>query len=204
MSAEPHYRDPNLLDVSAVPAPGYDESQAIPFRPAGAALVLFEEHTDRKPGRPSELTAYRVAAIVDALETGSTVDEAADAAGVGRRTLHRWREIGRKRSALDEYRQLWQLTEVARARYRRSLERVVHRGAVQDPKLALKVLERRFPDQWRLRITVEQDETPSAVQAREVLAAKLSQIERRLAGGGAPSVPESPAARAEREAAEDE
>jgi hypothetical protein len=178
-----------------------------PYRLEAALSLLFDDRPS-KAGRPSELKGSVVAAIVDALETGATFDEAAIEAGIGVRTFYRWREKGAKSRTLDEYRQFWQLTEYAKRRGKRLLERCAYRGGVTDPKIAIKVLERRHPEEWRLRLEIE--DTTDATQterAREMLAARLDSIEKRLRGVGGPSplaLPESPAARMEREAERDD
>ncbi len=51
---------------------------------------------DSRPGRPSRLTPERADAIIDAMREGATVKAAAEAAGVGRRTVYDWLERGRE------------------------------------------------------------------------------------------------------------
>jgi hypothetical protein len=180
---------------------------AKPYRLEAALSLLFDDRPS-KAGRPSELKGAVVAAIVDALETGASYDEAAIEAGISPRTFYRWREKGAKARQLDEFRQFWQITEHAKRRGKRLLERCAYRGGVTDPKIAIKVLERRHPEEWRLRLEIE--DTTDAGQterAREMLAARLDSIEKRLRGVGGPSplaLPESPAARMERDAERDD
>lgn len=165
--------------------------------------VFAFANTDRKNGRPSEMTPARVAGILDSILTGATFEQAAAENGISERTFHRWRDRGERSKTLDEFRQFWQLIQWAKVKARRIPERTFYRAAAHDWKAARDLLTRRHPEDWRVRFEID-DKTPEEnVPARERLLERLEGIERRLAGAGAAAIPLSPAGLAEREEREE-
>jgi transposase-like protein len=108
---------------------------------------------------PLKLTDATHAAVVRALGTGATLDEAADRIGVHRSTLHRWLQIGRRCSVDSMARELsgresrcvalFDASASARAQMRVDLLAAIQRRALSgDCAAAQLLLGILFPDEF--------------------------------------------------------
>lgn len=102
-----------------------------------------------KPGRPPKaLTEVRLRRILRKVIAGMPPQSAAVSVGVPKGTWKVWLEKGRKPDAVEPYKSLVERLEIAIAMYQESLVQHVDVGMVKDPRVALNVLERRFPEDW--------------------------------------------------------
>lgn len=102
-----------------------------------------------KPRRPSVmLTAHRIKVICAKIEQGVPQSAAAGSIGIPRRTLDNWLAAGRAEGATGIYRDLADAVDRARARFHESRAVAVVEHAKTDPRSAMFVLERRFPEEW--------------------------------------------------------
>lgn len=141
-------------------------------------------------GRPTKLTDEALADIVDAIAHGVPIRAAGGAThpNISESTIHAWRQRGRaeqhrQAEGLDPtpeeapYLRFLEETEsaesAAHTRYVLYAEAAAAKG---DGKLALAILERRWPDAWRRtdRVEVSLDESEVAGRLAEILAGVLS------------------------------
>ena len=97
----------------------------------------------RKPGRPTKLTPAVQAKIIALIAGGQFRATAAMAIGVCPETVCRWMTRSERR-----FRLFRQAVLAAEARLEAEMVESVTRGAAEDPQLALRLLERRFPRRW--------------------------------------------------------
>ncbi|WP_433542006.1 helix-turn-helix domain-containing protein (plasmid) [Streptosporangium sandarakinum] len=124
----------------------------------------------RGPGRPTKLTPDLQRDLVKALENGHSIASAAALVGVSDRTVHRWMEQGEADDATDEIRQFRQALTQARATARDILINAAFQDAIggveikretrpdgtegvqttpPNGRIALELLARMFPEEWR-------------------------------------------------------
>lgn len=195
---------PAKADRDSGPTP--DEVNASVYRPDFTEQLYESPGPKARRGRPSALTVEARQAIIKAFEEGATQEEAAIDAGVDPRTLSNWlakgkaAKIGARDGASDDYRRFFQEAVWAMRRGKRLLVRCAMRAGITDPKIAIKILERRYPSEWRLRIEVDETPAEQGESARAILSARLDAIEKRFRHSEGKSLPDSPAATLEREA----
>lgn len=135
-----------------------------------------------KSGRPSSLTEETIQLIERRILNLSSYRDAAIAAGIDETTFQRWMRRGRDDFDLarpSEYNTFYQRVEVANGKVKAVLQGRVYAGSTRDPRLALKILERRWPDEWGLKIKV-QDATPAPKSSpRDRLMKRLADAEDR-------------------------
>ncbi len=110
------------------------------------------------PGRPTKLDDDRAKRIVDALAIGATIRQACDAAGIDAATYHRWIERGNSGDPDDDaYRDFRDAATRARTQAELRMVGVVQAAAAsgKDWRAAAWYLERRRPDEWGRRDTVD-------------------------------------------------
>lgn len=149
--------------------------------PGGQTRATTREPSGRG-GRPSSLSEETKRVFTSALLSLHTVEDAATLAGIDVSTVHRWIASGRK-AERGMYREFYDAVENAKAKAKGSLVSKVVVEARKDPKLALKVLERRYPKEWGVTRKLElEDKTPANKRAgiRDRLEGMLDQIEKRL------------------------
>jgi transposase len=138
--------------------------------------------------RPTKLTPEVRDRVVAALRAGNYRGPSARASGISEATFHRWMKRGDKAKS-GIYRDFHE--EVLRA----EAEAEVHAVAVIRKKMpdewraAAHYLERRFPDRWRRRESIEHEGTQRLVVKTEDLSdpelrRDLREIGRRIAGAG--------------------
>lgn len=131
----------------------------------------------------TKLTLEMIDSVCSALETGSTMRTACSAAGIGKSTYYRWKDKG-KASKGGIYRDFWEQTSAALGRARVTLElaafqtaiggyevietKVLKRDGVDvltvttrtmppDARMLMKILERRYPEEWGAKSKVSFD-----------------------------------------------
>ena len=115
--------------------------------------------TKRGPGRPTALTPKVQEQIKKLLSSGATVETAAVAAGVTRNTVQVWLRLGREAEAkLDagesltarevELLEFLNSEQEARAHLKVRLMTALQKGAQEDWRAALAMLERLWPEEF--------------------------------------------------------
>jgi len=168
-----------------------DQPSVPPSPPANDAPT-----TPPKPKRPSfnprgrkpKLTTETRRKVCSALALGTMCDaSAARFAGINPSTLKRWVAKGRdaiQTGATDprskKYRSLCTAMDRARDQGRQALEAYVAKGASTDPRVALEVLSRKYPNEWGRKLAVSgevkhehEHVVLSPQDAREALMRKL-------------------------------
>jgi hypothetical protein len=150
--------------------------------PGGRTRASTRSRPPHQRGRPSSLTAATIKSIEKQIRSGSSYADAAKLAGIDPRTFQAWLAKGRddlQAGRASEYLHFYQRVEVANIGIKTTLIERVIKGSRKDPRLALKILERRFPDEWGLKIKIE-DATPDRPPSpRETFLKRLSVIEDR-------------------------
>lgn len=107
--------------------------------------VVEKPVVPRKPGRPSRKTPDVLETIRVAIDKGGTITDAAEAAGVGRRTIYDWLEQD------EDFRDFIELAKLGRRK--RLLERIEKRTD-EDWRAAAWILERTMPEEFGKNATV--------------------------------------------------
>ena len=99
-------------------------------------------------GRPSKVNEVDLDLLCSELEQGSTIKLACARVGISERTYSRWRLLGLQDE--EPFIIFYQRTELARAKAMDNLLDVVYNRAMTDPKVAMWLLERIYPDEFSL------------------------------------------------------
>ncbi|MBL9178862.1 MAG: hypothetical protein JNM65_12450 [Verrucomicrobiaceae bacterium] len=102
----------------------------------------------KKPGRPTLLNPTRQAALLEAIEQGIPLKQAAAVAGMSYDTLNHWRKRGENESAPEEYRQFCQLLRHSQAVAMQVHVSSISDAAKRDWRAAAWMLERRYPEDF--------------------------------------------------------
>lgn len=94
------------------------------------------------------LTPARIRSICSKIEKGVPQTAAAGSLGIPRRTLDNWLMWGRADGAEGIYRDFADAVDRARQKFHASRAVQVMAHAEKDPRSAMFILERRFPDDW--------------------------------------------------------
>jgi excisionase family DNA binding protein len=103
----------------------------------------------------SKFTEENRSAILRYLEAGNTVETACRMVGIHRSQIYRWLKRGEDARAGTTYRTFYDDVQASEARAEVRAMTIVQRGMPDDPKLAVWYLERRRPEQWGRRASVE-------------------------------------------------
>lgn len=98
--------------------------------------------TRRRGVKPSKQTPERLAKLRGLLESGVSLKGASLACGMCESLIYKWRESD---PAIE------QLVQEAMAESERKLVELAMEGAKKDGRVALMMLERRFPESWSKR-----------------------------------------------------
>lgn len=109
----------------------------------------------KKPGRPTLLNPTRQATLLNAIEEGLPLKEAAEIAGISYDTLNRWQNHGKNESAPPEYRQFCQLLRRSKAVAMQVNVSAIREAAKRDWRAAVWILERRFPADFARQQQIE-------------------------------------------------
>jgi len=116
---------------------------------------------------------------VKLIRAGATYADAAIGAGIDPRTFMTWMAKGREAISQGRetpFRHFHHAVELANLHIKSQLVGRVLKGTARDPRLALKVLERRFPNDWGLKIRIEDTTPDKPASPREALMKRLSAI----------------------------
>jgi hypothetical protein len=122
-----------------------------------------------------------MAAILDL----NTMDDSFIFAGIHPATGYRWLKAGRT-AQRGEMREFYEVVERTKTQAKMLLVKKVTAAARTDPKMALEVLNRRYPEEWARRNKVElEDKTPGATKregVRDRVVAAIDRVAERLGG----------------------
>jgi hypothetical protein len=104
--------------------------------------------------RPTKLTPEARQRIVTAIRAGNYRRPAARSAGISEATFHRWMARGKKASS-GVYRDFYEEVERAEADAEVYAVTVIRKAMPNEWRAAAHFLERRYPESWRRRETLE-------------------------------------------------
>jgi hypothetical protein len=110
--------------------------------------VFIKKKPAKKPGRPTLLNPTRQAALLNAIEQGMPLKQAAAIAGMSYDTLNHWQNRGENESAPEQYRQFCQLLRRSQAVAMQVHVSSICDAAKRDWRAAAWMLERRCPEDF--------------------------------------------------------
>lgn len=110
--------------------------------------VFIKKKPAKKPGRPTLLNPTRQAALLNAIEQGMPLKQAAAVAGMSYDTLNYWQNRGENESAPEQYRQFCQLLRRSQAVAMQVHVSSICDAAKRDWRAAAWMLERRYPEDF--------------------------------------------------------
>lgn len=110
--------------------------------------VFIKKKPAKKPGRPTLLNPTRQAALLNAIEQGMPLKQAAAIAGMSYDTLNHWQNRGENESAPPEFRQFCQLLRHSQAVAMQVHVASICDAAKRDWRAAAWMLERRCPEDF--------------------------------------------------------
>jgi transposase len=126
----------------------------------------------RGKGQPTKLTPERQRAIIDALRAGCYKATAAEYAGIGVSTLHRWLETGEaddESGRQSDYRDFWEAVKKADAEFQmRALLQIDQAARDGSWQAAAWRLERKYPQLWGRKQRVEEESAKAETQRTTV------------------------------------
>ena len=126
-----------------------------------------------RTGRPTRYTKARADAIVEHCRNGLSKDDAARAGGIGVSTLYEWQ------AKFPDFAE--RLTR-AREDLKAQLVAKVREGAAADPRIAIAMLERMYPEEWSKARILKLEGNPEKPVALQVTAdEELREVARNLA-----------------------
>jgi transposase len=137
--------------------------------------------------RPTKLTREAQERIVAAIRAGNYAAPAARSAGVSEASFYRWMARG-ERAKSGIYRDFYEAVKRSEADAEVHAVAVIRREIADgDWRAAANFLERRFPDRWRRRESIEHEGQRRIVVKSQDLAdpemrKELREIARRIAG----------------------
>ncbi|MBL9179715.1 MAG: hypothetical protein JNM65_16755 [Verrucomicrobiaceae bacterium] len=137
--------------------------------------VFIPKKPVKKAGRPTLLNPTRQAALLEAIEQGMPLKQAAAVAGMSYDTLNHWQKRGENESAPPEYCQFYQQLRRSQAIAMQVHVSSICDAAKRDWRAAAWMLERRFPEDFARTQQLEHSgpggkpQTPYADEEYEVL-----------------------------------
>jgi hypothetical protein len=136
--------------------------------------------------RPTKLTPEVQERIATALRAGNYRKASALSAGISEPTFHRWMKLG-ERAKSGIHHDFYEAVLRAEADAEVHAVAVIRRAMTKDWRAAGYYLERRHPDRWRRRESIENEGTQRLVVRTEHLAdpqlrKELRALGRRIAG----------------------
>ena len=127
-----------------------------------------------RTGRPTKYSARIASRIIRYLGYGCSKDDAARAAGIDPATFYRWQSSNR-----DFCDRVTRACEAVKPK----LIELVRKGAEKDPRMALAMLERRYPEEWcKTRVVKLEGNPDKPVDLRLKADEELAEVARKLAG----------------------
>ncbi len=112
------------------------------------------------PGRPTKMTADRVARLQEALRGGHTRVTAAALAGIGTSTLYAWMAAANRPDAAPEFVEFLDAIKTAEVEAEDALLAIIRDAAAKQWQAAAWILERRHPDNWGRRFKADVSVAP--------------------------------------------
>ena len=139
--------------------------------------------------RPTKLTPEARQRIVAAIRAGNYAEPAARSAGISAATYYRWLKRG-EREPRGTYHDFCEEVRRAESDAEVHAVAVIRKAMPGDWRAAAHYLERRYPDRWRRRDSLEHEGAQRLVVSAEQLAdpktrKELREIIRRIAGARA-------------------
>lgn len=125
----------------------------------------------KAPGRPTRLTRAVRAKFLEAIRAGNRRETAAAYAGIGASTMYRWMA-----DEGEPYRSFRLEVELAEAEFERATVASITSHFETDPKLAMRFLEKRFPNRWPSAPIAQLAEQPTPPPAPAVPAIDDSNV----------------------------
>ncbi len=130
-------------------------------------------------GRPISLTPEVHRRIVAALRLGLSRSAAAGVGGIAARTMREWLARGEKGE--EPFDAFLEAVEVAEGKAQARITGGLIKAAVADPRVAMWLLERRYPAEWARRTVEVQDVSiSSGMVSAEQLQEAAARLEERL------------------------
>lgn len=152
--------------MSKAKKPKPPEAKAVtvePPAPAWAAPV-------RKPGRPSKLEPLVARSLLQLVEVGATLKQAAATAGVSYHAMRQWLLKGESEDALPEYREFYNLFQQAKAKrvtfVLLKVREQINRGDLSHARMLLSAFDKRFVEKRETKLQGEMDVRVSAERQR--------------------------------------
>lgn len=126
--------------------------------------------------RPTKLSPQLQERLLKGLSTGASRQDVCAWAGVSLRSFQRWLQLGEDEDADDPYREFWRSVNRTERWVKLRLLGIVQQASATDPHLALKFLERKWPEEFgRRSVRVEgTHEVKASVEAPPKLAQLLA------------------------------
>ena len=102
-------------------------------------------------GRPSTIADIDVDLLCDLLSTGQTVAHSCLQVGISVRTFNRCRNLGQDLEEEEVFQEFYFRTESARMKSVNHLLDVIYNQAQYEPKVAMWLIERIYPEQFSLK-----------------------------------------------------
>ena len=115
--------------------------------------------------RPTKLTVETQERIIKAIKLGNYAETAACYAGVHKSTYYRWMERGKKAKS-GKFREFYDAISQALAQAEVRAVKVIHDALEDDPRAALRFLERRFPSRWGNKRKEDNPSTENPIELR--------------------------------------
>ena len=119
-------------------------------------------------GRPNSIGDIDINLLCDLLSSGNTIAHSCMEVGISVRTFNRWRSLGQDIEEEEVFQEFYFRTERARMNAVNSLLDVVYNQAQYDPKTAMWLLERIYPEGYSLK--PEFRKTKEDIKAEEFAA----------------------------------
>jgi len=119
-------------------------------------------------GRPNSIGDIDINLLCDLLSSGNTIAHSCMEVGISVRTFNRWRSLGQDIEEEEVFQEFYFRTERARMKAVNSLLDVVYNQAQYDPKTAMWLLERIYPEGYSLK--PEFRKTKEDIKAEEFAA----------------------------------
>ncbi|MDC0871425.1 hypothetical protein OAQ05_01380 [Acidimicrobiia bacterium] len=104
-----------------------------------------------RAGRPSKVKQVDLDLLCTELESGVTIMSACQKVGISVRLFNKWRLLGQDLKEEEVFQNFYHRTELARATAQNNLLDIVINNAQQDPKSAMWLLERMYPEDFSLK-----------------------------------------------------
>jgi hypothetical protein len=137
----------------------------------------------KQAGRPTKVE-NEGALLLQLLSAMNTITDACAAAGVGQSTYRLWLKMGQQNPS-SAYGDFCRKLETAKARAKATLVAATFQNAMKDGNLGLRLLERKFPEDWgkppeHIELTGKKGSPPVASAASDPAVQKMLERFRKM------------------------